>query len=790
LINDYGGANLAVVASRVMRTSRLLAVPLALAIVPFAATASAQDAYTAVYDDVKQIIETLVLKEVSQNVASRLACFTGRSELAKGCTPGTSCAPNAVNIAPPKAIPHWVNLEAITYFPQTMRLLYDGQYSSLRTAILGEAAGLAADVAYKLLTEPPVLPDASTVASSAGAPSVGAPSSATAPASTLENETSPEEMRKTKQRERGFGSASIPNSGQGSAPNAAPHASGSGSSSSGGSAALPDIDFAPLPSDQLDACGNSVKQQLADHQIGAGTPPLAQECSATNKQRNVYACYLAQALQSELQGAPSDADQNLQDALVELVGEWALGTAWSIDTFNAAAPIVRTMLNADPAKVTSRDAAQTAATALLALNTMSSSSPKPSPPSTPPGAVPTDAAPGPVPAPSTTPPNKGTKPAAPAAKQDLTAPKATAALPTTSPSTELGPKTAERDTHLADHVTALLDQWRVFHPTTGSKLNVAKFVDSMEGLTVLFKDACRATPKAPACNVLMAVPDPSAPGGNVSSKQAKVLGAGAKMAALVGLAGRGDYVDAAQLAVEDVFQGINSQCKDKDVNGTCDEYQVYERFADSVVVYVSDIGSNGTPSQAASQAFQSAGEDLVTQVANSGGIDRRQFGGGWALFIPDLSLRYSWSPSYVNNSDGTGRVLASVTTLNLRARLYRTDYFYSALKFSFVDWIAPLAEIATRKSTNVYYGNQAALVANLFNPRVDVEVGLPALSKHLLVGGGTSYRFVVPYSAPNLGTPATATSPGVLGYQYDGVWNHSGEWSQGLEFGMFAKYSM
>jgi hypothetical protein len=773
-----------------MRSSRLLAVPVVVASIPIAVTASAQDAYTAVYDDVKQVIGTLVLKEVSQNVASRLACFTGRSELPKGCTPGTACAPNAVNVVPAPGAAHWVDLEAIAYFPQTMRLLFDGQYSSLRTTMLSEASGLAADVVYKLLTEPPVIPEASTVAANAGAPSSAtppaSPSSATAPASTVESETSPEEMRKTRQREGGFGSAAIPVSSNASAPNAALPAS-----NSGGSAPVPDIDFAPLPGTQLDYCGDQVKQQLAAHQIGAGTPPLAQECSAANKQRNVYACYLAEALQSELQGAPSDADQNLQNALVELVGEWALGTAWSVDTFSAAAPIVRTMLNADPAKVTSRDAAQTAATALLALNT-SSSSTNASPPSTPPGAVPPNAAPSPGPAPSATPPKKGTKPppASPAAKLEVTSVQPTTTLPTTRPATEPAPKTAGPDPKLVDHMTVLLDEWRVFHPTAGSKLNVATFVDAMEGTTALFRAACGVAPGAPACKVLMTVQDPNAPGGYAPSKQAKVLGAGAKMAALVGLAGRGDYVDAAQLAVEDVFQGINSQCKDHDVNGTCDEYQVYERFADSVVVYVSDIGSDGTPSQAASQAFQSAGEDLITQVANGGGIDRRQFSGGWALFVPDLSLRYSWSPSYVNNSDGTGRVLASVTSLNLRAPLYRTDYFYSALKFSFVDWIAPLAEIATRKSTNVYYGNQAALVADLFNPRIDVEVAIPALSKHLLVGGGSSYRFVVPYPASNLGTPATPTSPAVLGYQYDAVWNRASQWSQGLEFGLFAKYSM
>ena len=49
---------------------------------------------------------------------------------------------------------------------------------------------------------------------------------------------------------------------------------------------------------------------------------------------------------------------------------------------------------------------------------------------------------------------------------------------------------------------------------------------------------------------------------------------------------------------------------------------------------------------------------------------------------------------------------------------------------------------------------------------------------------------MAPYLAPNLGWAATSTAPAILGYQYDAFWDHSSQWSKGLEFGMFAKYSM
>jgi hypothetical protein len=132
-----------------------------------------------------------------------------------------------------------------------------------------------------------------------------------------------------------------------------------------------------------------------------------------------------------------------------------------------------------------------------------------------------------------------------------------------------------------------------------------------------------------------------------------------------------------------------------------------------------------------------------------------------------------------------------VTTANIRVPLFRRDYFYSALKVSFIDALAPLAELATRKTTNVNYANGSLLALDLVTPRVDLEAGVPALTKHLLIGGGVSYRLVLPVSVPSLGMPATPTSPAILGYKYEAFWQDSGRhWPDAFEFGLFAKYSL
>jgi hypothetical protein len=103
-----------------------------------------------------------------------------------------------------------------------------------------------------------------------------------------------------------------------------------------------------------------------------------------------------------------------------------------------------------------------------------------------------------------------------------------------------------------------------------------------------------------------------------------------------------------------------------------------------------------------------------------------------------------------------------------------------------VDWLAPFSELAQRKTDNVDYANTAALALNLLTPRVDVQAGIPALSTHLLLGGGLSYRLVVPY----LQQAATTTTP--ANYKYDECLNstHVANWATCIEFGVFAKYAL
>jgi hypothetical protein len=108
---------------------------------------------------------------------------------------------------------------------------------------------------------------------------------------------------------------------------------------------------------------------------------------------------------------------------------------------------------------------------------------------------------------------------------------------------------------------------------------------------------------------------------------------------------------------------------------------------------------------------------------------------------------------------------------------------YTALAISLVDALAPLSELALRQSTAATYVGTEKLGWNLVSPHLDVEGGIPALSKHLVVGGGISYRFIVPWQT------AAATTDKPVAYQYDTCFSHK-SYAECLEFGIFAKYTM
>lgn len=265
-----------------------------------------------------------------------------------------------------------------------------------------------------------------------------------------------------------------------------------------------------------------------------------------------------------------------------------------------------------------------------------------------------------------------------------------------------------------------------------------------------------------------------------------VLGRGKPWWGVLRAASSGNIREVAHMAVTALFTSKrdNNECAQ---NRQCHK-DLYERFAESLAYYVIDIAEDKTPSDATREAFRSAAEEVIQHIW-PGGYDRpgcTVCHPCWHVLYPDFALRASWSPSYVSTSGKTLRYVASINFLTARFAPYYTKQVYVGVHVSVFDLLGPMAEIALRPNTFVYddsmHNDPAARVfANFIEPRVDVVVGLPALSKHLVVGLGASVRPSVPY--------ATTSSTMTPTYEYRTLFvDDNAKLSRSLEFGFSVKY--
>jgi hypothetical protein len=117
--------------------------------------------------------------------------------------------------------------------------------------------------------------------------------------------------------------------------------------------------------------------------------------------------------------------------------------------------------------------------------------------------------------------------------------------------------------------------------------------------------------------------------------------------------------------------------------------------------------------------------------------------------------------------------------LTIKPLIRFTDSTYAALHISFLDPLAPLSELALRKIEGVTYQDNGALLWNVITPRVEFAYGIPAISKHLVIGAGASARLVVPLKDDVM--PNT--------YQYRWVeWKWNADLAKHIEFGFVFKY--
>ncbi len=254
-------------------------------------------------------------------------------------------------------------------------------------------------------------------------------------------------------------------------------------------------------------------------------------------------------------------------------------------------------------------------------------------------------------------------------------------------------------------------------------------------------------------------------------------------------ASSGDLRAVAHLALSALFgQGTAGRGCDRQSDDEGCRRDAFRRFADSLVMYVLDV-ARGDTSEAVRAVFRQAAAEAIRLVSPFGGLDRAgdvrsQTLGDLLWLAPELALRPSWSPGYVNDEPGHLRYTAGLQLVRLRKVFWYTDRSYAALGLSLLDPLAPLAEIVLRADRDaisgqpVRYRRSSQLLWNVLTPRLEWNAGLPWLSKHVVLGAGLALRLVT----------ATERSERAEASEYTYRLPGAAPWYEHLELALSLKY--
>jgi len=191
------------------------------------------------------------------------------------------------------------------------------------------------------------------------------------------------------------------------------------------------------------------------------------------------------------------------------------------------------------------------------------------------------------------------------------------------------------------------------------------------------------------------------------------------------------------LATEQLCCGKSASC--------AQNVGLYGRLSKSFVSYVLMPRDDGDASLAARAAFKSAAVDVIRSAGQRGGFDRPA--AGW--WVPTMALRASWNAAYQEeDARATGvRIIPTVDWLSVRVPWsYNSSTFYVAATFSLVDLLAPFAEIVSRQSMATHYDHKTTgFLAGFFQPRISAMIAAPGFSKHTSLSVGGSLRGAVPF---------------------------------------------
>ncbi|MBV8762474.1 MAG: hypothetical protein JO257_34640 [Deltaproteobacteria bacterium] len=185
---------------------------------------------------------------------------------------------------------------------------------------------------------------------------------------------------------------------------------------------------------------------------------------------------------------------------------------------------------------------------------------------------------------------------------------------------------------------------------------------------------------------------------------------------------RGDY---RQLAMESFRAALDLRFGDQS--------RPRETFFLTLAAYLLDSGQ-GVNESVARGAFKAAAKDLLLSATHKGvprAADRWRF-----RWLPRLGMRLSFDEHYAIADPGTRRTVVAADWPT--AMFAFTDYV--GLEASVLDPAAPLAEMALRPAGT--YHEQQNVVLDALRPRLGIWVAFPQLSRRLALSTGFAARFL------------------------------------------------
>ena len=243
-----------------------------------------------------------------------------------------------------------------------------------------------------------------------------------------------------------------------------------------------------------------------------------------------------------------------------------------------------------------------------------------------------------------------------------------------------------------------------------------------------------------------------------------------------------NYGGAAKTIIDSSQQLTCDDPKFKNEPECTEQAKTVYAFLEALAEYSVDTLVSGAPPAAADATFRQAAIALIEQEGGAG-VRRSLTKHAAGLWVPEFALREAWRPGHIGPSGGETLAYPSIDLLRGRLPIPTIGshhQFYLNVHGSLLDPLGPFVEVSTRDaSLHGASASPSVFGLGFIVPRVDVEFGVPELSKNLVIGLGGALRLFRAEGVPGAAHYCTVLDGTCAGSTID---------SNNVELSAFVKY--